>query len=101
MYAVSTVNGKNKNVRKPSQISTFPGEKYAKIKYNQTYANTDHVAVTKKTLKCFIFLDWPFGITDTQIAIITNKLYAADPTIVPIGNRVKKKSFKRHQGNYG
>lgn len=41
MYAVVTVIGKKRNVRRPSHISIIPGEKTANIKYIQIYANND------------------------------------------------------------
>lgn len=41
-----------------------------------------HVAVTQNTSKCLCLRTSPFGMTTTQMAMIMNRLNAADPTIV-------------------
>lgn len=41
-----------------------------------------HVAVTQNTSKCLCLRISPFGMTTTQMAMIMNRLNAADPTIV-------------------
>lgn len=43
---------------------------------------THHVAVTKKTSKCFWRRTSVHGTAITQIAVIINRLKAAEPTIV-------------------
>lgn len=50
IYAVNTVIGKKRNVKKPSHISIIPGENTDKIKYIQIYANKD---LNKLSLKFF------------------------------------------------
>ena len=42
-----------------------------------------HAAVHVNTPKFFTLFPVPFGITTTHIAVMTNKLKAAEPTIVP------------------
>merc|ERR1711962_1344564 len=54
-----------------------------RMTYNQIWANTDQVAVTKNTRKCLIFLTSSSGMTYWQKPMIINRLKAADPTIVP------------------
>merc|ERR1719341_1689611 len=47
------------------------------------WANTDQVAVTRKTRRCLIFLTSSSGMTYMQRPMIMKRLKAADPTIVP------------------
>lgn len=60
------------------QLNFRFAKKKIKGKINKIY----QIAVTQKTSKCFWRRTSPFGITITHIAIIINKLNAAEPTIV-------------------
>merc|ERR1719411_2173232 len=46
-------------------------------------ANTDQVAVTRKTRRCLIFLTSSSGMTYMQRPMIMKRLKAAEPTMVP------------------
>merc|ERR1719427_234002 len=81
-HAIVTRNGKKRSVITPSAIVTTPGEDVDRMKYNQKYANTLHIAVTANTRGCFTFLVLSSGITYIQIAIIMKRLKLALPTIV-------------------
>lgn len=75
-----TTNGKNANVVHASSIVTLPSLIVVSTKNSHTYANIEKTPVVKNTPMSLILFGSSTAIIDT--ALITNKLKAADPTIV-------------------
>ena len=82
-YAVMMRMGNMQKVMMASHISTTLGVITRSTKINQIYANIANNVVVTYTGIFAIFLVCPFGIATTQMPVITRRLNAADPTIVP------------------
>ena len=85
---------KKMNVHNPSQNSTSPGVEISSTIYIQMYAKSEKILVTENVpMSAIAFTSSPTANIDT--ALITKRLYAAEPTIVdgPISGGTASRSF--------
>jgi len=74
--------GRKRKVSTASHISTMLGEMRTMMTTIQMYAKIENAAVTRNTGYSFTTRSSPGGITTMQMLMMTNRLKAAEPTIV-------------------